>query len=343
VRVTLSQWIAFNEQLAGLAQVGVPLEAGLRDLALESRGSLRQLSLDVGRRLERGESLDAVLANEVAEFPPAYRGVVAAGLRSGDLGGALAALSASAKRVNELRRTFAVASIYPLIIAVLAILLALAALVPMIWSMRSVFQQFHIADQGQPARWFAIADFWALNWWIGFVVLGLLIVWWYVSGGMRAVALGGPLALVPGVSRLMRGCDQLAAAEMLGALVARDVPLHESLRLTAASVVRPDLRASLMAWGDTVERGGQVTGNDPLAVALQEGTDRSTMELGLAQVAMVLRETVRAGVWRMTVVMPALLGVGIGGVIVLVYTVGLIWPLAILLEGLFRDGGQSPM
>lgn len=343
MRVTLSEWIAFNEQLAGLAKVGIPLEAGLRDLAVESQGGLRGLSISVGERLERGESLDQVLAAEIKDFPPAYQGIIAAGLRSGDLGGALAAVSGGARRIAELRKMFAVASVYPMIIAVLAIVLGVAILVPMIWAMRNVFSQFRIEAINGQAEWFALADFWSWGWWLGFVALGLMAIWWWMSGGMRALRMGGPLALVPGVSRLMHSCDQLAAAEMLGTLVEREVPLPEALRLTAASMTRPSLRSTLQTWCDTVERGGQITGTDPLAVAIREGTTPQTLVLGLAQVVTVLRETVRAGVWNLTTALPALLGCVIGGLIVLAYSLGLVWPLSNFLHGLFRDAGGSPV
>ena len=342
MQVTLSEWIAFNEQLAGLAKVGVPIEAGLRDLAAESDGPLRRLSLEVGRHLERGESLDTALATEIANFPPAYRGVVAAGLRSGNLGAALEAVSEGAKRIQTLRRTFAVASVYPLIIAVLAILLMTVVGVPLIWSMRAVYEQCHMSTAGTPGVLFRAADLWAVWWWTGLVLIGLLALWWWGSGGLRAVRLHGPLALVPGAGRLMRNCDQLAAAEMLSALINRDVPLGEALCLAAASVTRPDYQTLLRTWGEQVDRGERIEGRDPLGVALAESGDAASLRLGLAQTVVIHRELVRNGIWRITTLLPILLGVGIGGVIVLAYALGVIVPVTNLLNGLMINGGENP-
>lgn len=341
MQVTLSEWIAFNEQLAGLAKVGVPIEAGLRDLALESDGTLQRLSLNVGRHLERGEPLDTALASEV-NIPPAYRGVIAAGMRSGNLGAALEAVSEGAKRVLTLRRTFAVASVYPLIIAVLAIVLMAVVGVPLLWSMRAVYEQAHMPTAGAPGVLFRAADFWARWWWTGLVLVGLLPLWWWGSGGLRAVRLNGPLILIPGVGRIMRNCDQLAAAEMLSALISHEVPLGEALRLAAASVTRPEVQVPLRDWSEQVDRGGQI--NDPslLGVTLAGARDSASLQLGLAQAVVIYRELVRNGIWRMTVLLPVLLGVGVGGAIVLAYSLGVIIPLTNLLNGLMINGGENP-
>jgi len=199
-----------------------------------------------------------------------------------------------------------------------------------------------MSTAGAPAVFFQMADFWARWWWTGLVLIGLLGLWWWGSGGLRAVRLHGPLILVPGVSRLMRHCDQLAATEMLSALVTHEVPLGEALRLAAASVTRPDVQAPLREWSEQIDRGGRIESRDLLGVTLAEAGDSASLRLGLSQAILVYRELVRSGIWRTTVLLPVLLGVGIGGVIVLAYALGVIVPLTNLLNGLMINGGENP-
>ena len=102
--ITLEQLIALNDEMAALVRAGVPLERGLAALGGELPGRPGKLAERLASRMDAGENLSQILADEDERFPPVWRAVVEAGLRSGHLAAALESLSATARRAAELRK-----------------------------------------------------------------------------------------------------------------------------------------------------------------------------------------------------------------------------------------------
>ena len=96
--ITLEQLAALNDEMAALVRSGVPLEQGLGALGGELPGQPGKLAQLLASRMDAGESLSRILADEDQRFPPVWRAVVEAGIRSGHLAAALEALSSTARR-----------------------------------------------------------------------------------------------------------------------------------------------------------------------------------------------------------------------------------------------------
>ena len=90
--ITLEQLVALNDEMAALVRVGVPLERGLETLGADLPGRPGRLAEMLASRMDAGESLSQILADEDQRFPPVWRAVVEAGLRSGHLAAALESL-----------------------------------------------------------------------------------------------------------------------------------------------------------------------------------------------------------------------------------------------------------
>ena len=87
--VTLDDLIALNDEMLALVRAGVPLGQGLADVGHDVRGSLARVTATLATRVERGESLPQALAASGGLFPPLYRAIVEAGIKSGRLPAAL--------------------------------------------------------------------------------------------------------------------------------------------------------------------------------------------------------------------------------------------------------------
>ena len=118
--VTLEQLISLNDEMAALVRAGVPLEQGLLELSRDLPGRAGRIAEVLGRRMSAGESLPQILARESDQFPPIWRAVVEAGLRSGELSAALESMSTTARRMAEMRKLIGAALIYPLMVLALA-------------------------------------------------------------------------------------------------------------------------------------------------------------------------------------------------------------------------------
>ena len=119
-------FIRFNRELAGLADLGVPLPAGLRDLAkgmsdpaLED--SVRRIAADV----ERGTPVAEAVRAHGALFPPHYAELMEAAVASGDLGAMLRSFADFSASMARLRATLRRALFYP-VVAILAAAIALS-------------------------------------------------------------------------------------------------------------------------------------------------------------------------------------------------------------------------
>ena len=66
----------------------MPLEEGLTEFARDMPGQPGKLAKMLGERMSAGESLPQILASEPDRFPPVWRAVVEAGLKSGQLAAA---------------------------------------------------------------------------------------------------------------------------------------------------------------------------------------------------------------------------------------------------------------
>ncbi|MFN0135346.1 MAG: type II secretion system F family protein, partial [Phycisphaerae bacterium] len=103
--LSLDDFRYMNDQIATITSAGVPLEPGLRAMASETGSRRLKATLtELADSLAAGVSLDDALRRQESRFPASYAGTIAAGIRSGDLGGTLYAVSSHLRLKGEVRR-----------------------------------------------------------------------------------------------------------------------------------------------------------------------------------------------------------------------------------------------
>jgi type II secretory pathway component PulF len=120
--------VAFlNRQLASMLKHGLPLEGALRELAREvAAGAFRSELECLARELESGEGLEAALARRT--LPAAYRTLIVAGARSGNLPGVLLLAADHFERSHSLQMRLRSAVLYPALVLVLMLICAVSLL-----------------------------------------------------------------------------------------------------------------------------------------------------------------------------------------------------------------------
>src|SRR5438067_5829709 len=109
--------ITLNEEIAGMARAGLPLDQGLAALAREmATGKLQKVTASLARDLKDGHTLPEALDRQKGRVPPFYAGLVAAGVRTGRISEVLATLTLYARSVADLRATVSQALFYPAIV-----------------------------------------------------------------------------------------------------------------------------------------------------------------------------------------------------------------------------------
>src|SRR4051812_28391534 len=109
--------IALNEEIAGMARAGLPLDQGLAALAREmDGGQLRRVTQALADDLRAGRTLPEALKRQAGQVPPFYSALVYAGVRSGRIAEVLATLTRYARSLQELRSTVVSAVFYPAVV-----------------------------------------------------------------------------------------------------------------------------------------------------------------------------------------------------------------------------------
>lgn len=260
--------IAFNQQLAQLAQAGMPLEHGLRLIAQDMRrGAMAATIQAVADEMARGRSVGEAFNQHASRFPPLYGRLVDAGIRTNNLPGMLLNIGRHLELVYRLRGTLWRAVSYPLVVLVaVGLLLALLG----IWvipQFAEVFAAFRVGLPAVTRGLVAVTDALPI---IGLGLAGLIvvlpIVWMLLRAARLDVAVTDaillPLPLIGPVLKrnlVARWCDVLR----LGVDAGMDLPA--AIDLAGEAIYSRPVRADGARIAEAI-RGGQVETVERLSI-----------------------------------------------------------------------------
>ncbi len=246
---------ALVERLAELADSGMPLPAGLRAAAAETR-SLRLATQfrALAKEFERGGTWDAAsLDAGNSSLPIHVLGAIRAGIRSGNLGTALNGLIDQDRTYRDVWRRLALAVAYPFTLLVLTLLLLVAAMLLIVRPMKEVFTDFSMELPAATQLWIYLSNdlpmVLCVSTAVILVVLGGIrfiggrVAWArFVSG----IPVFGPMIHLAGVAQMLR---------LLEVMCSQQIPLAEALRLTANGAVDANMQFVAQWLSRGVEAG----------------------------------------------------------------------------------------
>ena len=258
----LSIW---TRQLAGLVVAGLPLERALTALADEAEDP-RQSELVAHLRAEvnAGSPFARALSSSPREFDEVYRGVVAAGEQSGQLGSVLDKLATDLEEQQALKSKLIGATLYPAIVSVFAVVIVVALLVFVVPQVAQVFTSSKRALPMLTQFMLGLSAF-MQNWgWLLALILivggaGLMVA--RRDEGFRLRFDAAWLEL-PLIGRLSRGYNAARFAGTLAMLAGSGVPILKALQAAAETLSNRAMRA------DAMDALVQVREGAPLASAL---------------------------------------------------------------------------
>lgn len=340
--------IALNEEIAGMARAGLPLDQGLAALAREmGRGRLRRVTEALAADLRAGHPLPEALDRQAGRVPAFYRGLVAAGIRTGRIGEVLVTMSTYTRAIANLRSTVVEALFYPCVVLTLGVFLFGLVCFFILPQFAQVYKEFNIRLPA--ATEFALklsrhpVEFIA----VPAVMICLIVVMAYLgthfsAAGRRLWA--GFLYSIPVAGTLVRAARLAAFTDLLAILVDHSIPLPEAFRLAGEASSDPIMARESREIQEHLSQGkslGEVLrgrGLVPEWVAWMAGVGEQRGALGktLHQVAEMYRRQVELRAALLRSVLPPFfiiaLAVLFGG---LFLTIGII-PMVRLLEGLSK-------
>ena len=238
-----------TRQLATLVASGMPLDDALAAVAEQSDHPAAKRMLEAIReQVGAGEPLAAALSRFPNSFSELYRGLVAVGGETGQLGDVLARLADYLEARQALRAKFTTALIYPALITVIAMAVIATLLLYVVPQIVAVYQQSRQTLPLLTRALIATSDF-------------LRATGWYWLGAGAVLAFAATLLLrrqvwrermqslllrLPVIGRVLSGLDTARFASTLAILTGSGAPLLRALE-TAAGVI----------WAQPIRRAAQ--------------------------------------------------------------------------------------
>ena len=263
-RIGRAELILFNRQLASIANAGVPLDRGLREIAKDFQTpTMRRLAQGLADDLHAGLSVEEAFARRRGALPPLYGYIIKAGLKSGRLGEMLISLNRHLEVQGQTRRILIEAITYPAVVLAMSAVLLTVVFAMVIPSFAKIFAEMGTDLPALTLMFLALAEnvvpFWLV---VGLLVGGLVAIWLGLAaspGGRRvreSICFGVPVLgrvyyrgllsrLTDTLAMLVgSGCDLPTATRLAFASTGSQTLLEEGERMAEALDRGEDLMAA---------------------------------------------------------------------------------------------------
>jgi general secretion pathway protein F len=320
----------FTQELSTLLNSGVPLDRALSITSeLTTRQQFRTIVLDILRSIKGGKSLADSLALHPTYFSELFINMVRAGEASGSLGQIFERLSEFERSRDELRSYIVSSMIYPGLLAVVgagSIFIILNFVVP---RFASIFDDSRMKIP-LPTLLMLQASHIVQNWWwlVALTLAGAAAGFRYYIGtpGGRFWWDTARLKL-PILGDALQKAETSRFARAMSTLVGNNVPLVQSLHISAGILFNSRMASSLKEVAQGVKRGEGIS--QPLARTkmfpplashlLTVGEETGKLDLMFARMAAIYEEETRAAIKRFTAIFEPLvilvMGIIVGGLV----------------------------
>jgi type IV pilus assembly protein PilC len=346
--VDANDLVILNEEIAGMARAGLPLDQGLAALAREmAAGRLQRATSRIAAALQRGRTLPEALTDPASGVPPFYSGLVQAGIRSGRLVEVLATLTTYARSVAEVRQTLVNSLFYPGVVLVLAAALFGAVVTFVLPQFEVIFSDFNMKlpaltvfalSLGRHPVEFLVLPVAAVA---AALILGKLTLRW-TEGGRRTWARF--VYGIPILGTLIRSARLAAFTDLLGILVDHQLPMPEAFAMAGAASSDPLIAAAARQVHEDLSQGV------PLGAALKNrhlvpeliawmtawGEQHGALGKTLHEVAGVYRRQAETRAALLRQILPPLTIIATAGIIAAFFIFCTILPMFRIIEGLSK-------
>lgn len=233
-KIAVADLALITRQIATLVESGLPLEESLVAVAEQcEKDRLKSMIMAVRSKVTEGYGLAESMGEFPSVFDDLYRAMVAAGEKSGHLGGVLNRLADYTEQRQKMKSQLIQALIYPsimTIVAVSVIMILLTFVVP------EIVGQFEHMGQDLPGTTqllITISDFLtAYGLWILLLLLGVIIGFnQMMTKPAFKLKMHQRLLNMPMIGKVARGLNTARFARTLSILSASAVPLLESMSI----------------------------------------------------------------------------------------------------------------
>lgn len=351
-KVKLATLAIFCRQFSTMVDAGVSLVRCLDVLSRQTEDpKLKRILIDVGERVESGESLSRSMQRHPRTFNNLFIGLIRAGEIGGVLEETLQRLSTFLEKDVELRRKVKAALTYPVLVMVAAIGIVIFLVAWVVPQFAALFRDIGLKDQDMPAPTQFLINLSAnfmKNWMVIIISLVVIIVGWKLFVSTR---FGRRLAdrvklKIPVFGKLHHKVCMARFSRTMGTLLTSGVPILQAME-TVAGVVGNSIMADAVLDARARIREGDRIG-DPLEASrmfppmvvhmIGVGEESGSLDFMLQKIADFYEAEVEATLQSLTAALEPLLIVFLGFVVGFI-CVAMFLPLIKIIEGLSAGEG----
>jgi type IV pilus assembly protein PilC len=256
-RITAGDVATLTRQVATMINAGLPITESLLILRSQSKGALQKVVAQVLTDVEGGESLSTSLSRHPKVFSPTYIALVKSGELGGVLDQVLARLADNLEKQQEFKGRVKGALIYPAIIVIGMVVVAIVMMIFVIPKLTSLYGEFGAKLPTATRILIGVSNFSFHFWPIG---LAALIIGIYGYRAYRKTAIGRRktdelIFKIPIVGELQKQIILTELTRTLSLMVGSGVSILEALNICAAVVGNEVLGDALRDAAKQVEKG----------------------------------------------------------------------------------------
>ncbi len=333
-RVKLNDIVLFTRQFSTLINAGVPIVQTLDILREQSDNiTFKKTLRDVKETVQAGETLSGAMKRHPKVFDDLMVNLVSAGEAGGALDTIMNRLADYLEKVMALRRKIKSAMIYPIVIAVFAMIIVAVLLVYVIPIFAGMFRDAGLSLPLPTLVVMKISDY-ARNyfhWFLLFFILLLASLRWIRKTEKGHLITDRIILKVPVFGMLLKKAAIARMCRTLATLIENGVPILEALAIGSRTIGNKVLERAVIYARDEVSRGRglsdplEETHAFPLIVPrmVKVGENTGALDEMLSKVADFFEDEVDRTVEALTSLIEPIfiivLGVTIGGLLIALY------------------------
>lgn len=353
-RVKLTNLSIFCRQFSTMVDAGVSLVRCLDVLGQQTQDpKLKKILLDIGERVEGGESLSRAMQRHPKTFSNLFIGLIRAGEVGGVLEESLQRLSHFLEKDVELRRKVKAALTYPVLVAVLATGITLFLVYWFIPQWAKILVDLGLKADDIPANTQFLIDLaynLEKNWWVFLlVIIGLVIAQRiFVSTRFGRRVTDRFKLKVPVFGKLHHKICMARFSRTMGTLLTSGVPILQAMETVAGTVGNTIMSDAVMEARARIREGDRI--GDPLEQSrlfppmvvhmIGVGEESGSLDFMLQKIADFYESEVEAALASLTAALEPIMIVSLGFVVGFI-VISMFMPLVKVIEKLSAGGGDS--
>jgi type II secretory pathway component PulF len=277
-RISRKEVGMFVRQLGTLIGAGIPLDKSLANIIEQTENQyFKKVIIEMRAEITEGSTLSKAMEKHPHVFPLQYPSLVSVGERTGEYERTLMRLADLEEASNELKSKVQVAMIYPFIMGLMSLAVAIFLLAVVIPQIEELFSQFDTELPGTTVFVIALSKAITGYWWLMLIVIFAgsfsFSYWKNTESGRKKW--DSIVLKIPIFGTLIRKVMISSFARNLGVLLTNRVPLITSLEIVSIAVDNFIFQTEIRSGITKIKEGGK------LSESFQGSAILSPMVLGM--------------------------------------------------------------